>query len=839
MANLAGFDVCLAIGPTGLGQVLQTQLQPPARSALTGVPVPLTGAPASTLDVESFTIVPGASIDGAQHRATVTASGTADLRMSVDGTGLVTALPGVQIPSAVSSVPVSTSFAVTASLAVTIARPSGVNQVTIDQALVTVSTPGFSQQAVATSLAQQLTTKLNAIIAGITGLTLQAAQVTAAANALAADIAGEVVSAATSRLRGIFPLPFVFSMPPVNASAFCGIGLHDVEVALLPAGAGTDSCLAIATKQMPGASGNIGQLASPLPSGEPAGLFFDNLFLTSAICCTLRHAPQFTGLPNPTGPTAADPCCRWDNIDVQSVLNNQTFNVHKARVCLDSSNAADKRFTVHLEMTTSGTGWDATVNVDFGIRLGLQGKTVVPIVEQPVIDPHISFAWWVIAIGILLVAVIALIAAALAALVAAIIAAIASISISLVLTAGIAGAIGAIIGIAIVAAINDALTSAITDTVRKAAGAAGAGMAALAVIPDELQAVFGQVDASVLHFDDVQVLGPLVVKPPANEPAILVVDDLVVPIEQAVDMDRGTIVPVSDPGCDLMWHRLGLVATTGTLAAAAAGPAALPRRPDLGGIVVESPPTLEARRPAGFVAVASSYVGLHLAQVRGLPFGFGGGGAGQDRIPQAAFPPERPLVAGVLTGEGRYAKCAFWRDLGNRLHVRFTLWDTPARVRVAPRWTAVRGDQVSATPLWTVYNVSRTGTFRAIPITLHAPVTYTWLWNGTPIQAGGGPLPGGVSSTDVGLDWCALHTDFGVALDGELCVEATDRFGVSATVCQQLHVLGTDRVSNVVLAPPVVAAMETPVEPSPGPTLPTLPPLHVQLRSRLEELANR
>jgi len=222
--------------------------------------------------------------------------------------------------------------------------------------------------------------------------------------------------------------------------------------------------------------------------------------------------------------------------------------------------------------------------------------------------------------------------------------------------------------------------------------------------------------------------------------------------------------------------------------------------------------------------------------VRGLPFGFGGGGAGQDRIPQAAFPPERPLVAGVLTGEGRYAKCAFWRDLGNRLHVRFTLWDTPARVRIVPRWTTVRGDQVSATPLWTIYNVSRTGTFRAIPVTLHAPVTYTWLWNGTAIQAGGGPLPGGVSSTDVGLDWCALHTDFGVGLDGELCVEATDRFGVSATVCQQLHVSGTERVSNVVVAPAVVAATEPPVEPSPGPIL---PPLHEQLRSRLEELANR
>jgi hypothetical protein len=836
MANLAGFDVCMAIGPSGLGQVLQSQLQPPARSALTGVPVPLTGAPTSTLDVESFTIQPGASIDGAQHRATVAASGTADLRMSVNGTGLVTAPPGVTIPAGVSSVPVSASFAVSATLAVTITRASGANQVVIDQALVAVTTPGFSQSAVASDLAQQLTTKLNALIAGITGVTLQAAQVTAAANALAADIAGQIAGVVTSRLRGIFPLPFPFSMPPVNASAFCGIGLHDVQIALLPAGSGTDPCLAIATKQMPGTSGTIGQLASPLPAGEPAGLFFDNLFLTSAIGCTLRHAPQFTGLPNPTGPTATDPCCHWDNINVQSVMNNQVFNVHKASVCLDSSNASDKRFAVHLEMTTSGTGWDATVNVDFGIRLGLQGKTVVPIVEQPVVDPHISFAWWVIAIGILLVAVIALIAAALAALVAAIIAAIASITISLVATAGIAGAIGAIVGIAIVAAINDALTSSLTNTVRAAANAAGSGLSALSVIPDELQALFGQVDASVLHFDDVEVLGPLVVKPPANEPAILVVADLLVSIDQAVDLDRGTIVPVSDPGCDLMWHRVGLT-SGGALAAAAPSSAAavLPGRPDLGGIVSAFPPILEARRPAGLVAVTSSFLGLHLTQVRSLPFGFGGGGASESRIPQAAAEPERPLVAGVLTGEGRYAKCAFWRDLADRLHVRFTLWDTPARVRVVPRWTAVRGEQVAATPVWTVYQVSRTGTFRAIPITLHAPVAYTWLWNGTPIQDGGGPLPGGVSSTQVGADWCALHTDFGVALDGELCVSATDRFGVSATVCQQLHVSGTDRVSNIVAVPAVETTL-APVAPSPSPG-PTLPPLDEQFRSRLAELA--
>jgi hypothetical protein len=41
-------------------------------------------------------------------------------------------------------------------------------------------------------------------------------------------------------------------------------------------------------------------------------------------------------------------------------------------------------------------------------------------------------------------------------------------------------------------------------------------------------------------------------------------------------------------------------------------------------------------------------------------------------------------------------------------------------------------------------------------------------------------------------DTCVIHTDYGDDLEGELCVSATDAFGVRSTVCRQLSVSGTD-----------------------------------------------
>jgi len=61
------------------------------------------------------------------------------------------------------------------------------------------------------------------------------------------------------------------------------------------------------------------------------------------------------------------------------------------------------------------------------------------------------------------------------------------------------------------------------------------------------------------------------------------------------------------------------------------------------------------------------------------------------------------------------------------------------------------------------------------------------------IHDGYGPLVGGVARADVNNDRCTLHTDMGVDLRRELCVQATDVSGVQLTVCRALDLAGTDR----------------------------------------------
>src|SRR5207248_1428652 len=67
MTDIAGFDVCMAIGAPGLGQALQSRIQPLARPALLGMLLPLPNAPTSTLDV-NIAFPANSSIDGVQHR---------------------------------------------------------------------------------------------------------------------------------------------------------------------------------------------------------------------------------------------------------------------------------------------------------------------------------------------------------------------------------------------------------------------------------------------------------------------------------------------------------------------------------------------------------------------------------------------------------------------------------------------------------------------------------------------------------------------------------------------------------------------------------------------------
>lgn len=815
--SLGGFDVCFALGAGAVGQALQSQLQPLARDVLRNANLALPNTPVATLDV-SFSVAPGATIS-AGH-VTITGTGSGDLRMGVNGQSMVS-LPvgGGVVPGALANVPVSVSaIPITVSFVLTIAPAGGgVHQVVIDRATLTVGFgAGFPPTNLSSTIASTLTSELTTIVSGIGG-TVLSTEVTNTANALAGAIPTSIHDLVQNRLEGLFPLPINFTMPAIDPTAFCNIGLRDVQAVLLagaPASGGTpatDPCLAIATVLLPSSAGNVSTLTSPLPMGQPAGLFFDNFFLISAICCAVEHAPQFQGLPGThVEPVrgAQSPFCEWSGIDVSMTMNGREFHLHDVRVTLNGSDPSAKSFSMHLEMTTSDTGWSARALVDVPITLHVQSGSVVPVVGTPTIDVHVDLAWWVYAIEVVIVAVLAVVSAVIggaigwvAAAIAAAVSAAISVTAAVVVGAAIGAVVGIVVGIIIIVAVNDAINSALPATVRGALGAIGNGVStALNVIPTELQQAFGRLEAATLHFDDLAVFGHVTVPAPADQHFLLNVADLVVNPGMAVDLDRGTVVSPNDPGCDIEWRVAHVYLPVHTMAAMSGFEAArsMPRSV-LDGLRPTLPPTLETSHAAAMSTVTGvSYAGLHLAQVERLPYPAHGGSVFATSVPTDVIEPAHPLLFAVRTGEGRFAKCAAWQDATSRLHLRFALFDTPAALRLQLTASSHRGPTVhSNRPFETTWQVSRDLAYLALPATLHYPVTYQWLWNGSVIHDGYGPLVGGVARVEVSNDRCTLHTDMGVDLHGELCVHASDASGVELTVCRALDLLGTESESDL------------------------------------------
>ncbi|HST46753.1 hypothetical protein [Jatrophihabitans sp.] len=819
--SLGGFDVCFALGSTAVGQALQSRLQPLARDALRNANLALPNTPFATLDV-NLSLAPAATI--AAGRATITGTGTGDLRMGVNGQSMVSLPVGSVVPGALANVPVAVSIPITVTLGLTIASAGGgVHQVVIDSAAPTVTFGAdFPPADLSSTIASRLTSELTAILTGIG--TVQPTLVTNTANALATAIPTSVHDLVQNRLAGLFPLPIDFTLPAVDPAAFCNIGLRDVRAVLLPgapAAGGTpatDPCLAIATVLLPSSTGNVSMLTSPLPMGQPAGLFFDNFFLISAICCAVEHAPQFRGLPGThVEPVRGDqsPFCEWSGIDVSMDMNGRQFHLHDVRVTLDGSNPSAKSFLMHLEMTTSDTGWSARASVDVPITLQVQSGSVVPIVGTPRIDVQVDLAWWVYAIEVVIVAILAVVSAVIggalgwvAAAIAAAVSAAVSVTTAVVVGAAIGAVVGIVVGIIIIVAVNNAINSALPATVSGALGAIGNGVStALNVIPTELQQAFGRLEAATLHFDDLAVFGHVTAPAPADQHLLLNVSELVVDPGMSVDLDRGAVVAANDPGGDIEWRVVHVYQPQRTTAALSGAEVARPiirpkLPPALDGLRPTLPPTLEAAHGAAMSTVTGvSYAGLHLAHVAGLPYPAHGGSVFATSVPTDVLEPAHPLLFAVRTGEGRYAKCAAWQDATHRLHLRFALFDTPAVLRLVLNTSSRRGPTMpSDRPFEASWQVSWDLACLAVPVTLHSPVTYQWFWNGSVIHNGDGPLAGGVTRVEVNNDHCTVHTAMGGDLRGELCVRATDASGIEMTVCRTVELQGTESSSG---RPPV------------------------------------
>jgi hypothetical protein len=800
VTDLAGFDACFAIGEVGVGQALQGRIEPLARDALRGVDLFLPGTPAATLDL-NLEVGPNATISSGSVQIPLT-NAIGDLRMSVLGQSMVTLPAGGTLPAGISSVPVSVgNISFSATLTLTIGRSGAAQQVTIGQTSVqvTASPPGGLKAAIKAQLIAQLT----AILGG-TG-TIVDSQVDAQAGALEAAIPAELARVVRTRLQGLFPLRIDYALPNVSESTFCNIGLRDVRVALLPAGSATAACLVIATTLLPSSTGRLPDLGSPLPAGERAGLFFDNFFLASAVCCGLQSSPQFSGLGEPDDkPTRDAKRCGWKNRNVATVIDGRNFRIREASVTLDESNQNDKSFAVFFFMTTSDTGWDAEVRVNTRIRLRAENGLIVPVIERPDVEVRVSFAWWVWAIAILLVVIVAALVAVLAGAIGGAIAAFAggaavAIAGTALFTAGIAGGAMLVIGLVLMVIVMDAIAGGIRQTLQAAVSTLQGELERVRVIPQELLDAFGRLVPAVVHFDDLSVLGRVVVPPPPGERPLISVNDLVIQPGGGIDLDRGTTVAADDPDCDLEWGRLAPVVAMRMVGSGLAA-----------GML---PSALSATWTAAMVPVGgTSYAGLTLAMIRRLPFPPRGGSIAPYGIPLAAQEPPQTLVFGARTGEGRYAKGSAWQDNVGRLHLRYMLFDTPSAIRLTHIWSRRQGPRVTDAiafklgpegtgsrpprlPQWDVVNICR---LTATPVTLQPPVGYEWLWNGGTIRDGDGPLEGGIASVAITGPSCVLESIEGETLSGEVCVRGTDRFGIAAQICRDLAAAGRQSPVDVI-----------------------------------------
>lgn len=778
MPDLAGYNACLAIGGASLGRLLRARIEPLAREALRGATVPLPMAPGSSLDV-AVTADPLAMIDATAGTAGVRLDCRASLRMGVFANSLVD-LGAASIPAALSNVPLSVSnVPVTASLQLSISGTTASRQVLVDIAGLTVTVGALPVDAA--TLGTQLTQQITQIIQG-TGGTVRSAEVTNSVNAIHAAIPETVRDLVDRRLRSLFPLPFPVELPEPNPAVLCGIAPHQFDVGFLPgapASGGspaTAPCLGVATTLLSGESGTLANLRSPLPATELAGLFVDNFLLLNTICCALRMTPELSGLGAPTqSPRRGDNpmCCAWRNLRLATRIDGREFTVFEASVCIDATDPNNKRFVVHLDMETSEALWVARVRADIPISLSLQAGQVVPTIGQAQVDVQVSLTALAI---VLLIAAAVVVAAALAVvggiiggIVAGIVAGLAAAATGALIGGGIGVALGVVVGVIAAVAIGNALSGGpVPGLVNSATGLVGGGATGLELIPRGLRDVFGQVEATRLRFDDVEVYGRLV--PPNVDAELSRSTQIVIPANSGIDLDRGRLVPLSDPSCDLAWRP----------------PLSIGRFRLAGGVM--------ATEPAALAAVSgASYASLDLADARRARLPESGGSILAALVPVSAEEPLRPAVFIMRTGERRFAKGAVWRDLQGRLQLKYAVFSAPAAIRLEQSWSSRRGDRTDSGNAFTLaHQVARTGRFRALHgAELSAPVSYTWLWNSSPIE-NGASLPGGVRLATVAGDTCTIETEMGAPIEGQICVEATDAHGVTVATCIAINRRGVD-----------------------------------------------
>ena len=367
-----------------------------------------------------------------------------------------------------------------------------------------------------------------------------------------------------------------------------------------------------------------------------------------------------------------------------------------------------------------------------------------------------------------------------------------------VVTGGIAGTAAA--GVAVVAAVLSVILGVLTiglgdvlivlqgsvsRILSRALGSVGGITGAvppigISVVPPEIMGFLGRFTVTRGVLDDLVIGGRLA----GPDVAVHVqARDLTAATGQAFDLDNGLVIgEVSEShiprGADVLWWRSG-----GTL-------------------------VMEIAPPCGFAALATdSLLSVRFEDIAVLPF------APAVRIGAASLPqfdsappfdtrglPLLPLFFAIRTSEGRFAKCAAWRDRSDGLHLHVVTYATAlphfalAQSRRATRGAEIeRGWSAMVLASYVRYEAAWEFAFHAAWQRLREPVSITWSVEGRAIAtrlrlrlASGSTL-----AAELRGDTLSVATEMGEPAEFEVRAVARDALGLELEATARVETDGS------------------------------------------------
>jgi hypothetical protein len=573
-----------------------------------------------------------------------------------------------------------------------------------------------------------------------------------------------VETAVRSKVESLFPLQFPISLP---VDGPCGIFPRELRLKLLSGAGGNSLAFLLALRGTTVGQGNSDGVMSSLEPGDDAALTIANRLIVQLICCLLPLSDQIQPQLPATPTEITDECCRWRNLGTRSLAGTQ-FSVFLLEICVADG------LLFHGQLGQSGTGWIATIEFHVPINIGLQSGSVVPVIGIPDINVDVDLEWWVWLLEVVAIVVGTVIGFLLGGPVAGF---------------GIGALVGAIV-VGLLYLVFQGLGTLVSSVVGQTLGVIVQTLQKLNILPVDLTNTFGSLELlRGVILDDLAVRGYVVL--PDETPPIAASPDQLLLEGQSLDLDTGSVLPpltsgIVNPEADLL--RV-MPTSTGAVAFFSPGISGAVNTGFIGGLESESSARLVTLGEASFAALTEG-------DLRSLTYPAGRTSIPLGSIPFASDPqPANALVFGVRTTEGRFSKCAGWRDAGARIHVRYHTYDTPLQLLLHEEWNATRLSGAGGTFLLTWHGTLIAEWKSQLPGTViaFAPglgrVSFRWFWEGNEIT-GNGILPDGTTRYAVANQRCEIWTMAGKSLKGQICVMGQELGSLSVTACRDVDLKG-------------------------------------------------